>query len=205
MPLHLKLILALLMLAAPLGAQRVEIRVGGKPAPDTVSMFAYDTLQSVEAVALDARGRKAASAKPSLVVHMAAVATLVSASRAKGNVYALAPGLAFAVASWPRTDGKTLTDTMRILVPRARVVSLELCSGFRTAHTDAGDLKECVPLPAQLPPGVSACVYVVGRDRKGGYVTGLDPHLTSSDPNVAVVSSAASCPDTTVSPYKLFP
>jgi hypothetical protein len=201
-PFYLRLVLSLAILAAPLGAQRVELRIAGKPAPDTVSIFAYDTLYNLEAVALDTRGRKAPSAKPTLALHMWSVAKLVQSSRAKGHVVGLSRGVAFAIGTWARSDGLVVMDTLWIGVPRPRAMSLAVCSSFEAVETDAGMLRQCIT-GFRLVTGASTCAYVVAKDRRGAYITGIDPQLRSSDPHVAVLSSSAACPDTTVDPAKL--
>jgi hypothetical protein len=194
----------ILIFAAPLGAQQVVVYVGGKPAPDSVTIFAYDTLSNVEAVAIDTRGRQAPSAKPVLEFHMWSIAKLVNASARKGNVVGLSKGTAFAIASWARSDGRVVTDTLYVNVTRPRVVNVEVCSSFEPVETDVGFKRRCVG-PTTRPVGSSACVYVAMADRRGGYVTGLDPQLKLSNPHVWAFGSTPSlvCPDTTIDPYKL--
>jgi|SRR5689334_646886 len=200
----MKFLITIIICFAPtlLHAQRVELRVAGTPAPATVSLFQYDTLYQVEAVALDSRGRKAVSAKPILDLHMWEVAKLVLNGKAKGNIVGAGRGTAIVVGSWVRSDGRTLTDTMFVNVPRARAMSTEICYGFADDITDAGTLRKCLG-PPHAVAGDQFCVYVVARDRMGGYVTGVDPNLKSSDTTIVQLGSSPVCPDTTVNPYQL--
>jgi len=203
MPFHLRLLIALLILAAPLGAQRVELRIAGRAAPDSVSLFQYDTLYQLEAVALDSRGRKAASAKPRIEFHLVDFAKPVNQSRAKANLVGVSKGRAVVFALWARTDGRYFTDTLRVGVPRARAVAMAVCFDFVPVETDVGFTRQCLPR-TNVTVGRSACAYVTAQDRLGGYITGLDPALRSSDTHVAALTpSLGACPDTTINPYKL--
>jgi len=190
---------ALLLVGAfvsPLGAQRVELRVAGKVAPDSLSLFQYDTLYQIEAVALDTRGRRAPSAKPRLDFHMYNVAAPANQSRAKADLVGVGKGTAMVLAIWTRTDGHYYTDTLRVGVPRARTMAMAVCFDFVA-------VRQCVPR-TNVTVGNAACAYVTAQDRRGGYITGLDPALRSSDTHVAALRpSLGACPDTTVNPYKL--
>jgi hypothetical protein len=188
---------ALAFAAAPLRSQSLPVTASA------ASVRVYDSTAAT-ATPRDVLGRRVPTAPVTWGTRPLGHLAIRADSASKGQratIAGLASGPAYAIASWKRSDGKVIRDSVRVDVTRPLAARVSVYFAFQRLP-DGSVRGDSV---WSTTPGASRCVYVVARDTRGFALTGLTPQITISNRAVASVSSSGNCPDTTVDPAKLVP
>jgi hypothetical protein len=193
----------LALLAAPAIWAQPTLRVSSTAS----SLRVYDTLV-VTATALDSIGRRQTTATITWLTRPQGAIAIRPHAALKGRVAtidAAAIGASYAIASWKRSDGRTIRDSL--LVSVARPLAEGWISIYFALHRTpdgriVGDSTRALDIGQS-----SGCVFVVTRDKRGNIITGLDPNLRPDVSSFGFISvtSRAGCPDTTVDPSRIVP
>jgi hypothetical protein len=141
-------------------------------------------------------------------VHPAAIATILPWASTRGHTtvwIGKAMGRGYVVASWKRSDGTTLRDSVRITITHATVQHVSVY-GMITLNLSAptGLVIDSTKFGQMIVGDTTQCLHAVAWNKAGKPITGLPVHWSVSDTTVARTlpngAGGRVCADTTVNP-----
>jgi hypothetical protein len=173
------------------------------------SLPALDTASGIIAAeAYDALGRRTPTATITWAVHPATLATILPWASTRGHTtvwIGKVAGSGYVVASWKRSDGTTVSDSIRVKITHATVQHVSVY-GTITLNLGAptGLVIDSTQFGKMVVGDTTQCLHAVAWNKAGKPITGLPVHWSVSDTTVARTlpngAGGRVCADTTVNP-----